>query len=317
MAASGALRDRKPESVQFWLAIAAVSLLFHALLIVGIKRWTTVAVVEPDGGPISVELVDPAGSESVEAPIVQAAALKPEAKLEVRPEAKSEVQPEPEPEIKPEPIVQPEVKAEVKKPAIASQPKRKPETGRQPKREMTPQTNLGRRSESNNKQQGTPENVDKPALGGGKDLSGEVGTIGQKTVGITQLSLKQNDTAGADDRKATLRFKPFPATTQLSANFIRDVGPTIIVPVTFIVSCTESQGFVCLPSHIKLENQSSRFPPNLSVEYDQELEKVIDNWIQTLEPESLVYQADPLGTTDMHGKPRTYWTIEIQLQGKN
>jgi len=126
MAASGALRGRKPESVHFWLAIAAVSLLFHALLIVGIKRWATIAVVEPDAGPIAIELVDPSGDAAPEGePIVQAAAMKPEAK----PEAKSEVQPEfeikLEPEIKSEPIVQPEVKAE--KRAIAPKENRKPE----------------------------------------------------------------------------------------------------------------------------------------------------------------------------------------------
>lgn len=127
MAASEALRERKPESVQFWLAIAAVSFLFHALLIVGIKRWATIAVVEPDVGPIAVELVEPAGSESVDAPIVQAAALKPEVKPDVQPkpdpEIKTTVEPEPEPQVRP--IVQPSLqpKIERKQPTIASTPK--------------------------------------------------------------------------------------------------------------------------------------------------------------------------------------------------
>ena len=51
----GVLREKKRESVQFWLAIGAISLIFHALLIIGIKRWATISVVEPDAGPIAVE----------------------------------------------------------------------------------------------------------------------------------------------------------------------------------------------------------------------------------------------------------------------
>jgi hypothetical protein len=139
MADSGALRGRKPESVQFWLAIAAVSLLFHALLIVGIKRWVTIAVVEPDAGPIAVELVDPVGNPEPQGePIVQAATIKPKVKPdlkpEVKPDLKSEVQPEPE--IKPEPIVQPEVKTEIKKvqPAIVAKKERRPQGVSNPSR---------------------------------------------------------------------------------------------------------------------------------------------------------------------------------------
>ena len=316
MADSGALRGRKPESVQFWLAIAAVSLAFHALLIVGIKRWATMAVVEPDSGPIAVELVEPVrDAEPQGEPIVQAAALKPE----VKPDLKSEVQPEleikSEPQIKPEPIVQPEVKTVIKKvqPAVPNQVK--PQVVRQPKKEISPPPR-DKKSGLNDTQKGLPDNS-KQGLGGGQDLSRELGTTGQRTVGITLLSTEQNDTGGVDDRKATLRFKPFRSTSQLSANFMRDVGKTITIPITFVVSCTKSQGLACIPSDIKLDYQSSKFPPNLSSEYDLELEKVIDNWIQTLQAESLVYQPDPLGKTDAFQKPPTYWTIEIQLQGKN
>ena len=311
MSGSGVLREKKQESVQFWLAIGATSLLFHALLIVGLKRWVTIAVVD-ESEPISVEFVDPSGDAvPVGEPIVQAAAMKPEAKPEVKPE----VQPEPEPEIKaevqPEPIVQPEVKKV--EPAIGSN-ETKPKVTKRPNKKTTPTT--GKKSRSDEVQKGPPANGE-TGLGGGKDLSGELGTIGQRTVGITLLSTLQNETGGADDRKATLRFKPFPSTSQLSANLIRDVGKSITIPVTVLISCTESQGLACIPSRIKIEYQSSRFPPNLSSEYDQELEKAIDNWIQTLQAESLVYETDPVGTTDSVKKPPTYWTIQVQLQGGN
>ena len=124
MSGSGVLREKKQESVQFWLAIGAISLIFHALLIIGIKRWATIAVVD-ESEPIAVELVEPAGdSASAGEPIVQAAAMKPE----IKPEAKPEVKPEPEPEIKsevkPEPIVQPEVKKV--EPAIVPKSETKP-----------------------------------------------------------------------------------------------------------------------------------------------------------------------------------------------
>ncbi len=309
MAASGVLRGRKPDSVQFWLAIAAVSLLLHALLIVGIKRWGTM-VVEPDAGPIAVEWVEPAGSDAVDVPIGQASVPKPE----VKPDLKSEIQPEFQ--IKPEPIVKPEVKAESKKVQPAIVPNQvKPQVARQPRKEISPPPR-GKKSGLNDPQKGLPENS-KPSLGGGQDLSREPGTVGQRTVGITLLSTQQNDTAGADDRKATLRLKPFPSTSQLSANFVSDVGQTITVSIDFLVRCTKSQGLTCVPSDIKLDYQSSKLPRDLSSEYDLELGKVINNWIQTLQAESLVYQPDPLGKTDVLQKPPTYWTIKIQLQGKN
>lgn len=296
MAASGALRDRKPESVQFWLAIAAVSLLLHALLIVGIKRWTTVAVVEPDGGPISVELVDPAGSESVEAPIVQAAALKPEAKLEVRPEAKSEVQPEPEPEIKPEPIVQPEVKAEVKKPAIASAPK--PDRSIVPSKKNTPSGQSGPKKDPTKENQNPSLKKTVPPIKS-DDLLGNPGSgVGGSNLTTSLAPPVLRSTPGEIGGKGTARIKlNFPATVPFPATFVLKPGEVIYAKVSFVVVGNEIQS-----------PEVKELRPKLSGREREALLEFIGELLLKISVENVVIDNDAII------KPDTDWETTIELR---
>jgi outer membrane biosynthesis protein TonB len=118
-------KEQKPESVHFWLAIVAGSLFFHSVLMFGVSRAVKVAVVEPGGGAIDVEMVDASGSKAASEgePIVPASSFKPEP---FRPEPTPLPEFSPEPILKPEekPIVKPEVREE--KPPIVQPEKKKP-----------------------------------------------------------------------------------------------------------------------------------------------------------------------------------------------
>ncbi len=237
MADSGALRGRKPESVQFWLAIAAVSLLFHALLIIGIKRWATMAVVEPDSGPISVELVEPVrDSEPQGESIVQAAALKPE----VKPDLKSEVQPEleikPEPQIKPEPIVQPEVKTVLKKvqPAIVSTSK--PDRSTMPPKKNTPSEPSGPKKDATKENQNSSPSKTIPPVKSDDPLSNPGSGVGGSNL-ATSLSLPVlRSTPGEIGGSGTAKLKlNFPTSIPFPATFALKPGEVIRAKVSFVV----------------------------------------------------------------------------------
>ena len=150
MATSQRSRVRKPESVQFWLCVSAVSLALHSSLLFGLQRWAKVSIVTPDGGPIAVELVDapdtvaskPEPDADTIAQVPQKPDAKPDAQPEVKPDVKPEVQPEPEPEV----VRKPEPKAS--ETPIAPKPKTKPivdpakPTREKPKTPKTPPTEL-------------------------------------------------------------------------------------------------------------------------------------------------------------------------------
>ena len=140
MATSQRSSVRKPESVQFWLCVGAVSLALHSSLLFGLQRWARVTIVQPDESPIAVELVD--APETVVSqvepdtiaqvsqkpdskPAAQPEVAAPEVKLEVKPDVQL---PEPEPKIKPEPIIQPSTNADRKKITPAIVPKPSPST---------------------------------------------------------------------------------------------------------------------------------------------------------------------------------------------
>lgn len=112
MATSQRSRVRKPESVQFWLCVGAVSLGLHSSLLFGLQRWAKVTLVQPDAGPIAVELMD---APDVVGPSVVASPVEPDAITQV-PQA-SDTKPDSQPEVKLEvqPDVQPEAKV-VRKP---------------------------------------------------------------------------------------------------------------------------------------------------------------------------------------------------------
>ena len=227
MSGSGVLREKKQESVQFWLAIGAISLIFHALLIIGIKRWATIAVVD-ESEPIAVELVEPAGdSASAGEPIVQAAAMKPE----IKPEAKPEVKPEPEPEIKsevkPEPIVQPEVKKV--EPAIVPKAETKPSKPRKPadspKKNPTMPQPIKKNPIEPNKQE--PIKSDDPLPSGAAAGS-------NLTTSLAPPVLRS--TPGEIGGKGTAKIKlNFPLTIAFPATFVLKPGEVIRIKLSFVV----------------------------------------------------------------------------------
>jgi hypothetical protein len=314
MAGSGALRERKRESVQFWLAIAAVSFLFHALLIVGIKRWATIAVVEPDAGAIAVELVEPAGSESVEAPIVQAAALKPEAKSEAKPDLKSQVQPEFE--IKSEPIVQPEVKAEVKKPAIASTPK--PDRSLVPPKKNPQSGPSGSSGPKKDPTKGNQNSLPPAPVPAGK--SDNPVRSSTKLPPRDEIKGPSSFSASTDGEprllygdSAALKLMQLPPIV-LSARFAKNVGKTLNISVSFIVKCPTSQKSICEPSFIQTELQSQTPPSGLTSEDDLELESAIEKWFALVRVSSLVFAPDPIAEVARSPRGDTIWNMQVTLK---
>ncbi len=299
MAASEALRERKRESVQFWLAIAAVSFFFHALLIVGIKRWATIAVVEPDGGPIAVELVEPAGSESVNAPIVQAAALKPEAKPEVQTKPEPYIKPEPEPQIKPELIVQPEVKAEVKKPTIASTPK--PDRSIVPPKKNTQSGQSGSSGPKKDPTQGNQNSSPSKPISPVKsdDPLGNPGSgVGGSNLATSLSPPVLRSTPGEIGGKGTARIKlNFPTTIPFPATFVLKPGDAIRAKVSFVVVGNEIQS----PEVRELQ-------PKLSGREQDALLQFIGELLVKITVESIVID------TDAVVKPDTDWETTIELR---
>ncbi len=314
MAASGALRERKPESVQFWLAIAAVSFLFHALLLVGIKRWATMAVVEPDGGAIAVELVEPAGSESVDAPIVQAAALKPEVKPDVQPkpdpEIKTPVEPEPEPQVRP--IVQPSVqpKIEKKQPAIASTPK--PDRSIVPPKKNTQSGQSGSSGPKKDPTQGnqnsspskpiSPVKSDDPLGNPGSGVGGSnLATSLSPPVLQSEWSLTP-EAPGGIGGSGTAKLKlNFPTSIPFPATFALKRGEVIRVKVTLRVAGNDIQspGFKILQPKLSGRDQEALVEfiyevlPKISV-----AEIVIDNHTNS----------------ETNNKPDTDWETTMELR---
>ncbi len=313
MADSGALRGRKPESVQFWLAIAAVSLLFHALLIVGIKRWATIAVVEPDAGPIAVELVDPVGNaEPQEEPIVQAAALKPEAKPdltpEVKPNLKSEVQPEfeikPEPGIQPVPIVQPQVKTEIKKvqPAIVSTPK--PARSLVPPKKNTPSTPSKQSQSSGLKKDPTKENQNSlpptpiPPSKSDDPLSNPGSGVGGSNLTTSLAPPVLRSTPGEIGGSGTAKLKlNFPTSIPFPATFALKPGEVIRAKVSFVVVGNDIQS----PEVKELQ-------PKLSGRDQDALLQFIGDVLSQISVSEIVINNDRLE------KPDTDWETTIELR---
>ncbi len=295
MAGSGALRERKRESVQFWLAIAAVSFLFHALLIVGIKRWATIAVVEPDAGAIAVELVEPAGSESVDAPIVQAAALKPEAKSEAKPDLKSQVQPEFE--IKSEPIVQPEIKTE--KRAIILKPEPKPDRSIVPTKKNTPSVaSVPKRDPTKENQNSSPKKTDLPIKS--DDPLGNPGSgVGGSNLTISLETPILRSTPGEIGGKGTAKLKlNFPTTVPFPATFALKSGEVIRVKV----------GFVVLENKDIQSFDVKELQPKLSGREQDALLGFIEEQL------GKISVADILIDNDAIKKPDTDWETTIELR---
>jgi outer membrane biosynthesis protein TonB len=305
-------RGRKPESVQFWLAIAALSLAFHSLFLFGLQRWAKVAVLQPEvGGPIDVELRDaaPAKPDVNEGAIAQV----PE-QPEVVPQTKLEVKPQP---VEPEPEV-------VQKPDPKPEPKREPELPIvDPKKNVTPSPKV--RSSPPARSTVTPKptstqtpGVVPPIPKDLIDLNGE-GKTRSLTASIGTNEASQVSTGGTNEQVAKLVLqKPLPP-IMMSADFVKDVAKSMLVSVTFTVDCKLSQGLVCPSDQINISYSAHQADVVIAQdEHDTELERKIKNWIEKeVKASSLVYQPDPLGKTDFVKKPVTYWNIQVTLKLKN
>jgi hypothetical protein len=274
--------QRKPESVHFWLAIAAASLLFHALLIVGVKRWVSVAVVEPGAGAIEVEFVTAEAKDGAAGePVVPAVSSKPEP---FRPE------PTPLPEFTPEPSPEPIMKPE-KKPIV---PVVKPSaTPKAPKPSPSPK---GKPSPSP-----APKTIPTPG-----DLDGDDSTTRSFEAEAEQPSLLD----GPGDQLQLMRLPPI----VLSRDFANDVGKTINISVVLVAKCSQSQGPACQKSSQEFSTFTP--PPGLTPKYDRELDEAVKAWASKLQISSLTYK-DPLGTTSPANYPATYWSIQVRLQVKS
>ncbi len=283
-------REKKPESVQFWLAIVAVSLLFHALLIVGVKRLATVAVVEPAGGPIDVELMEPADSRAVavDEPIVPAIASKPEP---VRPEPTPlpEFTPEPSPEViqKPEPIVKPEEKQE-KKPIV------KPENKQEKPSKVTKETPPGKpKSNTGEAPITSNDSLKKPPLPTGSGIK-SVNFGVSSTIDLTAQS--KAELGGT----ATLTMPKFPPIL-VAPNF--PLRPKETLTVTLSFSVNNLTGEADSPTLSKIPNLDDKDQEQIQI-------AIVDSFSKV--------KFSPPKINIKGGAPppdSTEWTITLQLMG--
>lgn len=261
-------RKRKPESVQFWLAIAAVSLLFHAGLIVGLKRWATIALVEPDGGSIAVELVDPASEADAPPgePIVQAAALKPDAKpapepiASPEPEIPSSFEPkfEPAPIVKPEPIVPPEKKPQ---PIVP-----KPENNTKPPNRPSPKTD--KKDDKKEPSKEIPTTKRNPLPLPTPTMTG-IDTVNFQVLGEPQLTPQsQGELSGT----AVLKVPPFPP-IDVPKGFPLRRGETLDVTLNFYINNVTGQ--IDSPTFPKIPNLDDKEREQLEIAVAELLGKIM------------------------------------------
>lgn len=327
MADSGVLRGRKPESVQFWLAIAAVSLLFHALLIVGIKRWAAIAVVEPDAGPIAVELVDPVGNAEPQGePIVQAAALKSEVKPALKPEVKpdlksevqSEIEPKPEPEIKPKPIVQPKVKTDKKKvsPAIVAKEERRPQGVSNPSRTEqndNPPIKSQDNTVSPEKKSNPPSTSQDRLISPGAEHNGIKSVIsraGGEPIAKNPGSFEGTVKKGA--KMAVPIFTTYAASEEtLPTNFPLPLNKTIRLTVYFCVDSQGNANEVCDPTlDINAMNEVVQ-SLNLNSSQRDQLDIFVSKLIK-----STKFPKPSLGSDAANQPKESEWSVVLEITGQ-
>ncbi len=298
MATSGSRPDqrkeKKPESVQFWLAITAGSLLFHSLFMFGVSRSIKVSVVEPAvSGAIDVEIVDPLGREVVAGgePIVPAAAFKPE------PTPLPEFSPEPTKEPTPEPSVKPEVK---EKPPIADKPK-------PTKLKETPST----------------PNPDSPKsvvpVRSGNELpptppsSGGVRSVDVREESVPEQENSKGNMEGNDDPTSKLRLNPHPQLSISQSSPLFPVGKLATISVQFAAICPVSKGTVCDPTQVKIQRTKNNATysgpaPNLSSKDLEEIDTLAAKIISQASVQSLTIE------TTTPEKPATFWSITFQIR---
>ena len=320
MATSQRSSVRKPESMQFWLGVGVASLALHSIFLFGLQRWARVTIVQPDGGPIAVELVDVPETvvSQVEPDTIAQVSQKPDSKPAAQPEVaapevkldvKPEVQPEPEPESKPkpEPIVQPSTNADRKKttPAIVPTPT-KPRSQNKPTKSVTPPP------------RSTPDDPKKrPGKKGDSTETSPVrsndplGDPNAVETGGRSFLVSYNKPNRLDGPVAELTFDAMPPIS-LSSKFARNVGPTINISLSFMVKCPVSQGTVCQTDRLQSEWHAHTSLQELNAEQDVELDEAVQKWFQGVKIASLVYRLDD--RTAMTNKGDTFWNVQVTLQ---
>ena len=322
MATSQRSSVRKPESMQFWLGVGVASLALHSIFLFGLQRWARVTIVQPEGGPIAVELVDAPDTVVSQAEpdtiaqVLQKPDAKPAAQPEVAaPEVKLDVKPEvqPEPNIKPEPIVQPSTNADRKRttPAIVPTPT-KPRSQNKPTKSVTPP--LKATPEDPKKRPGKKGDSTDTSPVRSNDPLGDPNAVETGERSFLVSYDKPNPMDGPNGRmSAELTFQAIPPIS-LSSKFARNVGPTINISLTFVVKCPVSQGTVCQTDRLQSEWHAHASLQELNAEQDVELDEAVQKWFQGVKIASLVYRPDD--RTAMTNKGDTFWNVQLTLQVK-
>ena len=299
MATSQRSRVRKPESVQFWLCVGAVSLALHSSLLFGLQRWAKMTVVMPDGGPIAVELVDapdtvaskPEPDANTIAQVPQKPNAKPDAQPEVEPEAKPEIQPEPEPEVvrSPEPkresIVPPQPSS-TPQPSSVPHPKPKESQDLSPKVKPSPKAPVKPKPSPSDKPLTSDDSLTTPGNQGGRSLAVNVPTP------------KLISTPGEIGGRGTARLRlNYPQTVPFPATFSLKSGDVIRAKVKFLVTGNDIQS-----------PEIKELSPKLSGrDRDALLQFVYDFLMQVSVGEISI-------DTDAVLKPDTDWETTIELR---
>ena len=324
MATSRQLRVQKPESVQFWLCVSAVSLALHSSLLFGLERWAKVTIVQPDGGPIAVELMDASDAVGLDAvgpnsigPDAVAFPTEPDviAQVPQTPDPKSDAQPEVKLEVKPD--GQPESESEVRKPELKRESK-------VPIRASGDLKNPGKKGAISKpskptKQSGNPSNSSQaspsaPRQGGSNTPVTSTDNLpiqnpgGMRSVGLKFTRPQHAKEPGDPD--ATLVLTEFPGTLSASNLFPLKTGQDFDVKVGFPVSCASSTGNLCDASLAKI-GYLSITPPDgvqLSASEDGQLENIIKQIFQNVQVSSLTVK------TDVIKKPDTFWYVTVKIR---
>ena len=251
MATSQRSRIRKPESVQFWLCVGAVSLGLHSSLLFGLQRWAKVTIAQPDGRPIAVELVDaPDVVEPVTSPVEPDAIAQvpqtPDVKSNVKPEAKPEIKPDVQPEPEPELVRKPEPKRESKAP-IASKPEMKSNVDspkpildnsktpkKPPKDPKKPDSTQPTQSKAPKKPDSTEPVQSKDPI---KKPPPDPNNLGSGSQSVSVRSVGKPIFKGQADLQgtATLEVPNFPLITNLPPNFPLRPAESLTVKLSFYV----------------------------------------------------------------------------------
>ena len=265
MATSQRSRVRKPESVQFWLCVGAVSLGLHSSLLFGLQRWAKVTLVQPDAGPIAVELMD---APDVVGPSVVASPVEPDAIAQVpqtpnaQPDAKLEVKPDVQPEPESETVRKPEPKRESNGPIIPLKKTKK----EKPLIESSPKPNKSPIASPTNQSTPTPSFPSQPiGKPGSEDGEGEI---------RLQVVVKENSAKLSANSQAQFSqgfcSAPVPRGINFPGRYPLQNGEVVVIRITWLID-------VASRSLITEQPKPMILSPNLAGEQKKTLEDIAVN----------------------------------------